>query len=92
MVHEMGHKDLQDTTIYATVFEDNQSAYYLATNQRITNRTKYFLAKWHWFWDSYNQGEFDIVKCPTDKQKADYFTKALSKELFESNRIAVQGW
>jgi hypothetical protein len=92
MVNEMGHEDLQNTKVHATVFEDNQSAYYLATNQRITNRTKYFLAKWHWFWDSYNKGEFDIIKCPTDEQRADYFTKALSKDLFENNRRAVQGW
>ena len=78
--------------VHATVFEDNQSAFYLATNQRITNRTKYFLAKWHWFWESYKQKLFDIVKCPTQEMLADYFTKSLSKELFEKNRVAVQGW
>ena len=92
MIHNLGSGDLEDCTVHATVFEDNQSAYYLATNQRITNRTKYFLAKWHWFWESYNNGEFDIVKCPTTEQRADYMTKALTKELFEANRFAVQGW
>ena len=63
--------------IHARVFEDNQSAYYLATNQRITNRTKYFLTKWHWFWDQYNAGAFKIIKCPTDVMWADWLTKAL---------------
>lgn len=84
--------ELQEAVVHATVFEDNQSALYLATNQRITNRTKYFLAKWHWFWESYNKKLFEIIKCPTEEQQADYFTKALPKEAFERNRLAVQGW
>ena len=85
-------KALENTRIHATVFEDNQSAYFLATNQRITSRTKYLLAKWHWFWDQYNQGEFSIVKCPTDQQFADYLTKALPKIVFQRNQLLVQGW
>ena len=83
---------LSDTSVLTTVFEDNQSAYYLATNQRITNRTKYYQIKWHWFWELYNRGEFEIVKCPTSEQAADYLTKPLSKVLFENNRKMVQGW
>ena len=82
----------EKVTIRSTVFEDNQSTYFLATNQRITSRTMYLLAKWHWFWDLYNQKEFGIVKCPTESMKADYFTKALTKATFENNRQAVQGW
>ena len=92
MVTNMGDQTLQDTTVHASVFEDNQSAYYLATNQRVTNRTKYFLAKWHWFWECYRNKEFQIYKCPTDEQDADYLTKMLSKDLFEKNRSRVQGW
>ena len=46
--------DVSDSTIKTVVrartFEDNQGAYLLATNQRITSRTKYFLCKYHWFW------------------------------------------
>jgi hypothetical protein len=84
--------DLSDAFIHATVFEDNAGAYFLATNQKITNRTRYFLAKWHWFWEAYNNKEFQIVKCPTDQQRADYLTKALPRASFEANRLAVQGW
>jgi hypothetical protein len=36
-------------TIKALAFEDNQGAYYLATNNKITSRTKYFLVKYRWF-------------------------------------------
>ena len=96
LLHEMIEKTkckaLEGATVHGTVFEDNAGAYYLATNHKITNRTKYFLAKFHWFWQAYDDKEFDIVKCPTDKQRADYLTKALPKVAFENNRGATQGW
>ena len=85
-------QELGDARLHSTVFEDNQSTYLLATNQRITSRTKYLLAKWHWFWDSYNRKEFTIVKCPTTMMNADYMTKPLPRALFEDNRKRVQGW
>jgi hypothetical protein len=78
------------TTIRARVFEDNQGALYLATNHRITSRTKYFLVKWHWFWE--HDSEFEALKVDTKNQKADYLTKALVRVLFENNRLSVQGW
>jgi hypothetical protein len=92
MIEKTKCKPLENTTVHATVFEDNQSTYFLATNQRITSRTKYLLAKWHWFWDSYNNGDFAITKCPTDQQRSDYLTKAQTKVVFEKNRLDVQGW
>ena len=92
MVSKIESPPVKNITVHANVFEDNQSAYFLATNQKITSRTKYFLAKWHWFWDAYNKKEFSIVKCPTDKMLADYLTKAQPKVTFETNRLAVQGW
>ena len=92
MISKIKCKPLSKVKLHSTVFEDNQSAYLLATNQRITSRTKYLLAKWHWFWDLYKQGTFEIVKCPTDAQSADYLTKQLKKDHFERNRKDVQGW
>jgi hypothetical protein len=84
------------TSINAQVFEDNQGALFLATNQRITNRTKYFLIKWHWFWANVNSDDpelkIQIVRVESLNQLADYFTKGLSRELFEHNRRGVQGW
>ena len=68
MISKTECRPLEGIQVHATVFEDNQSTYYLATNQCITSRTRYLLAKWHWFWQSYNDGNFKIVKCPTDKQ------------------------
>ena len=56
----------------------------------ITNRTRYFLNKWHWFWDQ--SKEFTIFKVDTHDQDADFLGKALSRQLFEDNRFRVQGW
>ena len=78
------------TSIHATVFEDNQSALYLATNHRITSRTKHFLVKWHWFWQ--HDDEFEAVKVKSCDQRADYLTKGLPSDGFKNNRLHVQGW
>ena len=40
----------QKTSIGCKVFEDNQSAHTLATNQQLSVRTKWFAVKFHWFW------------------------------------------
>ena len=90
-------------TIHGRVWEDNNGALLLATNQRITNRTKYFLTAWHWFWSHVYQpagpdgegnptGEFHILKVASEEQEADYLTKGLSREVFEIIRKLVQGW
>ena len=85
-------RPLRNAQLHSTVFQDNQSSYFLATNQRLTGRTRYLLAKWHWFWDAYNRQEFTIAKCPTTEMWADYLTKPLPRATFEVNREAVQGW
>ena len=84
--------------IYCAVFEDNQGAFLLATNQRLSVRTKYFCVKYHHFWSCvYHpvknpQGWVVVVKCPTDLQSADYLTKGLVRLLYESNRHRIQGF
>ena len=78
-------------TIHATVFEDNMGAYLLATNQRITNRTKYYLTKFHHFWEHVGV-DADVEKCDTKLMDADYLTKGLVRVLYEGNRKRVQGW
>ena len=80
------------STIRCRVFEDNNGALLLATKQRITNRTKYFLVKWHFFWSHVQSGEIDIEKIDTKEQWADYLTKGLNRETFEYIRKLVQGW
>jgi hypothetical protein len=79
-------------TIHARVFEDNNGAYLLATNQRITRRTKYYLVKWHHFWDAVKRGDIEVKKIGTLEQRADYLTKGLAREAFERIRKLNQGW
>ena len=83
---------LEGVTVHAAAFEDNQGAHHLATNHRITNQTKHFLCKWHWFWGHCDNHEFDMQKCPTDEMQADFVTKAIPRQAFESNRKAALGW
>ena len=78
-------------TIRARAFEDNNGALLLATNQRLTNRTKFYLIKYHWFW-SFVPREVTVHKISTELQRADYATKGLPREIFERIRKMVQGW
>ena len=78
------------TTVRARVFEDNQGAFYLATSQRVTNRTRYFLVGWHWFWS--HREEFEVHKVKTQYQRGDYLSKGMVRSPFENNRFLVQGW
>jgi hypothetical protein len=81
------------TTIRADVFDDNQACISLATNHRLTSRTKYFHVKWHWFWYNYAVlKEFDIAYVKSALQDADYLTKQLPRDAFQANRIRNQGW
>jgi hypothetical protein len=80
------------STIKYQVFEDNNGALLLAVNQRITNRTKYFQVKWHFFWQHVHDGTVAIVKVDTQEQRADFLTKGLNHESFERVRKLVQGW
>ncbi|CAJ1962771.1 unnamed protein product [Cylindrotheca closterium] len=100
LIEATDHVELDNgirATIRASAFEDNQGAYFLATNQRITSRTRWYLNKWHWFWqhvtkDGVGPETVAIHELDTSLQDADYFTKAQSCEPFESNRFRVQGW
>ena len=81
-----------DSTIRATVFEDNNSALQLATTHHVTNRTRYYATKWHWLWDAVRTGKVKIGLIDTAEQDADYLTIGLVQEPFESNRWSNQGW
>jgi hypothetical protein len=85
------------TTISSEAFEDNQGALTLATTQRLTNRTKYFLVKFHHFWEyvkmeSHNRRYIKCSKICTTKQRADFLTKGLGRFAFENNRLYLMGW
>ena len=83
------------STIHATVFEDNNGALSLTVNQRITNRTKHLLIKWHWFWHHVKtnrkpDGPVEVRGISTDHQRSDYLTKALNRILFGNNQFEIK--
>ncbi|MHA7927784.1 MAG: Ty1/Copia family ribonuclease HI, partial [Marinobacter sp.] len=80
------------STISAKVFEDNNGALQLATTQRITDRTKHFLLKYHFFWHHVRQGVINIAKIESALNVADYLTKGLDRTTFERLRKIIQGW
>ena len=81
-------------TIFSEVFEDNTGAFYLATKQRLTPRTKHFNTYLHFFWEHVGDhpGGVKVSMVGTEEQRADYFTKCQTRELFEKCRKLNQGW
>ena len=79
-------------SIHSQVFEDNNGALLLAVNQRITSRTKHYLIQWHFFWSHVKDGDVEVLCVDTDLQDADYMTKGLPCQHFESNHFRTQGW
>ena len=92
LVEVLDMPDGINTTINSTVFEDNNGALILANTQRITNRTRYFQVKWHFFWEYVKNGLLKVCWISTDKQRADMMTKQASREVFERLRKLNQGW
>ena len=89
---------LERSKISCKVFEDNQSAFLLATNQQTNQRTRHFNVKHHFFWscafheEKNPNGWITIEKIDTKLQDADCLTKGLVRVHFEENQKQVQGW
>ena len=79
-------------SICSQVFEDNNSALLLAVNHHITSHTKHYLIQWHFFWSHVKDGDIEVLHVNTDLQDADYMTKGLPHQPFESNCFCTQGW
>ena len=84
-------------TITSTVFEDNRAAKILATTEppRLTPRSKHLAVRYHWFSShiGVKDGKGIIIEdVQSSLNKADFFTKALARDPFCKNRLAVCGW
>ena len=81
----------------STVFEDNRAAKILATTEppRLTPRSKHLAVRYHWFRShiGVKDGKGIIIEdVQSSLNKADFFTKALARDPFCKNRLAVCGW
>ena len=74
------------------IYEDNNGAYTVATNCRVTSRTKYFNVKWHHFWQFVHNKTFQIERINTEDQRTEYLTKGLPSQPYEKHRKSTQGW
>ena len=70
-------------------FCDNTSAINIAKNQCQHKQTKYINIRHNCLRDNVEKGLISMNFCATDKQIADIFTKALSREQFERNRLEL---
>jgi len=68
---------------------NNTSAINIAKNQCQHKRTKYIDIRHHFLRDNVEKVLISMNFCVIDKQIADIFTKALSREQFENNRLEL---
>ena len=61
-------------------------------NHRLTPRNRWYNVRYHHFWSMVDEGIIVVKKVDTNKQRADYLTKGLSKDMFVSCRRLNQGW
>ena len=77
--------------VKSDVFEDNNGALILATNNRITPRTKHIAIKCHHFRHHVGRS-VNTKKISTDPQIVDTFTKGLPPKKFEEIRFLLMHW
>ena len=80
LLSDLGYPQTGPTTIY----EDNQPAIDLARNPVRHARSKHISIQYHWIRERVLANEFLIVYCPTERQLADIFTKALARDRFHT--------
>jgi len=68
---------------------DNTSAVNMAKNSVQHKRTKHIDIRYHFLRDNVEKGLIVMTFCKTEDQIADIFTKALGREPFQKNRLAL---
>ena len=88
------HFDLKGVSNVATAWEDNIGAQNLATGKGplMSSRTKHIGIKYHWFREMIQKSVIEVVRIPTKEQRADIFTKGLTRFPYEYQRKLLMGW
>lgn len=71
------------------VLMDNQSAIKLVKNPQFHKRSKHIAIRYHFIRQMYEEGEFNLVYVPSNKELADIFTKSVSKHIFQDMRLKI---
>ncbi|XP_070036110.1 uncharacterized protein [Nicotiana tomentosiformis] len=82
-------KDFEIDVSCIPIFCDNTSAISMTKNPVRHKKTKHIDVRHHFLRDNYEKGLITVEFCTTDKQIADIFTKALSRDHFERNRLEL---
>ena len=84
---------LMNVSHVSKVWEDNVGTQNLANSKGplMTSRTKHIAIKYHWFRSMIGQ-QIKIMRINTKEQRADIFTKGLTRFTFEQVRKLVSGW
>ncbi|XP_070026550.1 secreted RxLR effector protein 161-like [Nicotiana sylvestris] len=85
-------QQLEDFGVYTNCVPllcDNTSALNMAKNPVQHKRTKHIDVRHHFLKDNMEKGLICMKFCSTEDQIADIFTKALSREHFEGNRLEL---
>ena len=85
---------MQGISFVCKAWEDNTCTENLANSKGplMTSRTKHIGIKYHWFRYMIRENEIEVNRIDTKYQKADMFTKGLTRFLFENVRYQVMGW
>ena len=83
-----------ENTKLIKVWEDNEGAMKLAQApiERVTPHSKHFGIKYHWFREKLGELNVSIQRVDTSLQKADLFTKGLTRAEFQAKRLLLMGW
>ena len=76
------------------LFQDNQSAIRMEKNGRnsCTGNSRDISVRYFWVKDRIDKEELSVKYCPTHLMLADYFTKPLQGQLFNTYRDIIMGW
>jgi hypothetical protein len=79
LLKELGYNQEQPTIIY----EDNKGCIDLSKNPVHHKRTKHIDIQYHYVRERVESREVQLVQCASEKNIADIFTKALTKDKFQ---------
>ena len=70
-----------------SIFEDNQSAIYLARNPQFHGRAKHIGIEYHFIREQIEKGTVQLQYCPTEEMIADMLTKEPSRDQYIELRL-----
>ena len=85
-------KQLQQTEVKCTLFEDNQACLQLASVPKMTPRSKHIGIKYHFFREHVKNGFVQVKAVALEHNKADIFTKGLGETDYRRKRLLISGW